>query len=110
MSNPLSVYIHIPFCHKKCKYCSFVSFENLNRKKKYLSALKKEISYLYKKEKLKSLYFGGGTPSVLEISEIEEILSLFNFGKNAELTLEVNPESTDKKYLKSLKDIKNQTN
>ena len=102
-----SVYIHIPFCLSKCNYCSFVSYEGvLNEKKEeYLSVLEKEIACTYKQEPLKTLYFGGGTPSLLEIIELKSLIDCFNFAEDAEITIEVNPETVDLKYFKGLKDI-----
>lgn len=58
-----SVYIHIPFCKQKCKYCSFVSFSCLKKIEDYVFSLLKEIDKYYNGEKLNTLYFGGGTPS-----------------------------------------------
>lgn len=89
-------YIHIPFCIRKCNYCSFVSGENINEKEQYLNALKKEIYEKYKQEKLKTLYIGGGTPSLLEPEEVENIISLFRFENNSEITIEINPETITK--------------
>lgn len=102
-----SVYIHVPFCLSKCNYCSFVSFEGVieQHKESYIKALKDEIGYYYKKEPLKTLYFGGGTPSLLETSDFQEILSCFEFQQNAEITVEVNPETVDLKYFEQLKEL-----
>ena len=88
-------YIHIPFCLRKCKYCSFVSGFNISAKKEYLTALKNEISKRYSGDLLKTLYFGGGTPSLLEGVEIEELLNMFNLDSEAEITLEANPETVE---------------
>ena len=88
-----NAYIHIPFCTKKCRYCSFVSYPTLEKKEDYLSALKREIQSRYKGEILETLYIGGGTPSVLSPCEINEIISLFNTDKNTEITMEFNPEN-----------------
>ncbi len=98
-------YIHIPFCEKKCKYCAFCSFELLKFKKDYLEALKKEISFYYNKNPIKTLYIGGGTPSLLEEDEIKDIISNFKINKNTEITIELNPKSTDYKKLKKYKNI-----
>lgn len=98
-----SVYIHIPFCRQKCCYCSFVSFSDLSQKDEYIKTLKKEIFDIYKGENLQTLYFGGGTPSLLSIDEIRELTELFNFSDNTEVTLEINPETVDEKYLTELK-------
>lgn len=102
---PRNIYIHIPFCKQKCKYCSFVSFPKLELKQDYINALKKEITNYYKNEKLKTIYFGGGTPSLLKISEMEQILSLLNFNTETEVTVEINPETINFEYLQSLKKI-----
>lgn len=100
-----SAYIHIPFCKSKCKYCSFVSYPNIEEKGQYLKVLEKEIRYFYQKEQLKTIYFGGGTPSVLTVQEFEKLLNLFNFDKNTEITIELNPEDISFKYLKDLKKL-----
>ena len=99
------VYIHIPFCLKKCNYCSFCSFNLLKKKDEYIEALIKEINHFYKKEKIKTLYFGGGTPSLLEADDIKKIADCFNFEDNFEFSLEVNPFNIDEKKLKQFKDI-----
>ena len=67
-------YVHIPFCRSKCKYCSFVSFPRLEMKDLYLKALRKDIQTHYKNEELNTLYFGGGTPSILTV---EEFLTIY---------------------------------
>ncbi len=100
-----SAYIHIPFCRSKCHYCSFVSFCKLDLKKDYLKALAKEITNSYQGEVLNTIYFGGGTPSILEPSEIENILRIFKFNKDTEITIECNPDDLDYGYLRMLLDI-----
>lgn len=100
-----SAYIHIPFCRSKCHYCSFVSFNKLDKKKDYLKALAKEINNSYQGEVLNTIYFGGGTPSVLEPSEIENILRIFKFNNDTEITMECNPDDLDYGYLRMLLDI-----
>ena len=89
-------YIHIPFCIRKCHYCSFVSGFNINKKTEYISALTEEIKKRYKGKKLSTIYFGGGTPSLLEGEELSQILSYFNFDNTCEITLEANPETVTK--------------
>ena len=96
---PLSAYIHIPFCKSKCKYCSFVSFCNLEKIEEYIDALSKEIDDKYLKEELKTLYFGGGTPSIIPPELIKKVLEKFNFAQNCEITLELNPDDITKEYL-----------
>lgn len=100
-----SAYIHIPFCKRKCKYCTFSSYPQIQFKETYLNALIEEISARYKKEKLKTIYIGGGTPSLLSAENINNILSVLNFDENTEITCEANPESTSEKWLKEIKDI-----
>ena len=102
---PQSAYIHIPFCKSKCYYCSFVSFTgcDIQCKKKYVETLIKEIKHFYKNETLKTLYFGGGTPSLLEPSLIKKIIDCFNITTGTEVTLEINPETVDSVYLKEIR-------
>ena len=101
----VSAYVHIPFCKSKCHYCSFVSFCNLESKKDYIEALHKEISSFYKKDGLDTLYFGGGTPSILDSNDVARLLGCFNFAPNAEITMELNPDDVDIKYLKDIYDL-----
>ena len=97
-----NVYIHIPFCKQKCKYCSFISYPCINKKADYLIALNKEINYYYQNEILNTLYFGGGTPSLLTTEELKNIIKLFNINNNTEITIELNPETITEKYLTDL--------
>ena len=98
--KPLGLYVHIPFCIKKCNYCDFLSApEDDATKKRYVDALCKEIAgykEVTKEYELATIYFGGGTPSVLEVSHIEQLLltiqKSFNVDMAAvEVTLEANP-------------------
>ncbi len=103
------IYLHIPFCKQKCSYCNFHFSTSFKLKDEMLSAIKKEI-FLRKDElenkTLKSLYFGGGTPSVLSADEIksliDEVLKYFDFSETIEITLEANPDDLDKHFLKEL--------
>ncbi len=98
-------YIHIPFCLRKCKYCSFISGQNIENKDIYIAALIKEIKNRYNNEELKTIYFGGGTPSLLDENDFQKILSLFNVENNAEITIEVNPETVEKTKILGLKKL-----
>ncbi len=100
-----SCYIHIPFCLKKCAYCSFLSFEKNLVPNSYACALNCEIKNNYNGEKLKTLYFGGGTPSILTIPQAATILKNFNFDESTEVTFEVNPKTVDLVYLKELRNL-----
>ena len=73
-----SAYIHIPFCKSKCYYCSFVSYVQEEKKDSYIEALCRQIEQNYEDEMLSTIYFGGGTPSVLSPEQISKVLSLFN--------------------------------
>ena len=105
MPGCFSAYIHIPFCKSKCKYCSFVSYPDTLQcvQKKYVDTLTKEIEYFYNGELLKTVYFGGGTPSLLEVDDLSRILHKFNYNDDTEITIEVNPETVDEKKLCALK-------
>jgi|AntAceMinimDraft_17_1070374.scaffolds.fasta_scaffold00901_3 oxygen-independent coproporphyrinogen-3 oxidase len=104
------IYIHIPFCKKKCNYCNFFSVTSLKNKPEFIDALLKEIeiqkNYL-NKEIIKTIYFGGGTPSLLSQDEINKIIDkLYKYhtiDKDAEITLEANPDDLTKNKIKKLK-------
>lgn len=99
-----SAYIHIPFCKSKCAYCSFVSYPDYDDdfRHGYVRTLLKEIEYFYKRENLNTLYLGGGTPSLLDVRDLDAILRCFVFNNNPEITIEVNPETVDVKRFKEL--------
>lgn len=96
----LSLYIHIPFCVQKCKYCDFLSFSACEEdRNSYIQELKKEMvwKHTWVKEEYRviSVFFGGGTPSLLHGFQIEELLSVMNqyydVANDAEITIEANP-------------------
>jgi oxygen-independent coproporphyrinogen III oxidase len=101
------IYIHIPFCRRKCHYCNFFSLASLKYKERFLEALKEEIflrkNYLDKKP-IESIYLGGGTPSIIQIQEIDSILGdlrkYFNLSEKMEITLEANPDDLDPGFLR----------
>ena len=102
-----SVYIHIPFCSNICTYCDFSKmFYNEKYVDKYLEALEKEIKEKYKNEEIKTLYIGGGTPSSLNINQLEKLLNITNIFKKhklEEFTIECNPENLDEDKIKLFK-------
>lgn len=107
MNKPIGLYIHIPFCEKKCHYCDFLTFTDSDDKiDEYISYLIKEIK-LYKDEdiSLDTIYIGGGTPSYISEKHIEEILNMvketFEISDDCEITIEMNPESVTKKKISS---------
>ena len=100
MSNSIGLYIHIPFCKHKCPYCDFFSGNaDENAFDNYVVVLKDKIKYWSEKAKrdVATVYFGGGTPSVLGADRLCDILDFikfnFNIQNNAEITVEVNPDS-----------------
>ena len=110
------IYLHIPFCKQACHYCDFHFSTSLKNKKTFLSALKKEISirknYFGNNGRdgaclISTIYFGGGTPSILSHKEILEIFDElnkhFSIDKNAEITLEANPDDLTKEKIIELK-------
>lgn len=104
------IYIHIPYCKRKCHYCDFFISTNLSTKNDFIQALLKEIDlrkmYLPQKN-ISSVYFGGGTPSLLDSSEINKIMDKitahFSVSSDAEITLEANPDDLNENYLSQLK-------
>ena len=103
----LGLYIHIPFCVRKCNYCDFYSTcHNEALEKNYIEALCTHIkaeSHLYKGHIVDTVYFGGGTPSILQSELIVDVLECikrsFSLSKDAEITLEANPGTLDKSKL-----------
>lgn len=106
------LYIHIPFCLSKCAYCGFFSVPTLKRKTEFFEALKQEMvsrkDYL-KGEPIGTVYFGGGTPSILMVEEIGALLDLikglFPMEADLEITLEANPDTLSLEYLTGLKSL-----
>lgn len=104
------IYIHIPFCRQKCYYCDFYKTTNNSRTLNYLSALEKEAeqrkNYL-NDARVNTIYFGGGTPSVLKQEELTGIMHflnrLYQVIPNAEITFEANPDDLTPEYLRALK-------
>lgn len=95
----LSIYLHIPFCAKKCRYCDFLSYPAAETEQEaYLTALLTEIekqSFFYKGHQVVSVFIGGGTPSVLKLNAIETLIEKLKqnyiFSESPEITIEVNP-------------------
>ena len=106
-NNSLEIYVHIPFCVKKCFYCDFLSMSaDTLVQAAYMEALLKEISGRskeYAEYEVTSIFFGGGTPSIVESKWIECLMNTIKqhyvVVQNAEITIEVNPGTTDKEKL-----------
>ena len=110
MSRDISLYIHVPFCRRKCPYCSFVSYDYREADiPLYLSALKNELIRRAGGECIRSIYFGGGTPSLLPAEHIGDLLSaissLFTVDEAAEITIEANPGTVNEAYLTSIRKL-----
>jgi oxygen-independent coproporphyrinogen-3 oxidase len=104
------IYIHIPFCLKKCAYCDFYSITDAALKPHFVTALTAEIEQRSQlKETVDTLYFGGGTPSLLELKDLEHIFHAvarnFNLTKGAEITLEANPATLSFEKLAGLQQM-----
>ena len=104
------IYVHIPFCKKKCHYCDFYFTTNNNNENKLIDAIKKELELrknFLNKSKIHTMYFGGGTPSMIKPYLIGNIMKTvhdnFKLDKNAEITLESNPDDINKKNIKKWK-------
>lgn len=109
----ISIYIHYPFCKSKCPYCDFNSYCNLNiEEEELIKAYLNEIEYykdIIKDKIIDTIYFGGGTPSLMSEKLLSNIMnkinSLYKINKNCEISLESNPNSINYEKLKSFKDI-----
>ena len=112
----LGVYVHLPFCERKCNYCAFISFTNIQEQEEnYVNHLLEEIEqsknkyFEGKKEKIDTIYLGGGTPSIVKLENIEKILDAiknnFYLSENNEITIECNPNSLDTNKLKFYKKV-----
>ena len=100
-----SAYIHIPFCKSKCKYCSFISFTEHSKTNECIESLLYDINYNYSGETLDTIYFGGGTPSLLSPFCIKKIIDKFKISSNCEITFEMNPDDVKIEYLNALFEI-----
>ncbi len=106
------IYLHIPFCKSKCAYCNFFSVVSEKQRIDFLEALKKEAverkDYLGGEE-VRTVYFGGGTPSLLKPSEIAGILEVlyknYKIIENPEITLEANPDTVSRESLSEYKSV-----
>jgi oxygen-independent coproporphyrinogen-3 oxidase len=101
---PAGIYIHVPFCRAKCPYCDFYSITDPGSISDYIEALLVELT-LYRQAGVyaDSIYFGGGTPSVLAPRQVARVMdgihACFSVAPEAETTLEVNPETVDQRKL-----------
>jgi oxygen-independent coproporphyrinogen-3 oxidase len=108
MSHSIAIYIHFPFCRRKCNYCSFVSYQDREADiPAYISALKMELALRVTEQQVSSIYLGGGTPSILLPEQIKDLLqtvfSLFTVQDSAEITIEANPGTVSESYFAAIK-------
>jgi len=103
------IYLHIPFCKQACYYCDFHFSTSLKRKSNLLKAIERELVIrkdVFEYEKIETIYFGGGTPSILTTQELASIFTViynnYNVTENAEITLEANPDDLSEEKLKEL--------
>lgn len=106
------IYVHFPFCSQKCIYCNFYSVASHKDKDSYMDALCKEIALTQNflpDKTINTLYFGGGTPSLLTPFELERIISeiqkYYLFNEDIEFTMEANPEQLSQDYLTDIKSL-----
>src|SRR5690606_13812142 len=104
------IYIHIPFCKQACHYCDFHFSTSLKKKDEMLNALKQELQIRkneFKDEVIETIYFGGGTPSVLTTKELElligEVNRNYSVSEHPEITLEANPDDLSSQKIKELR-------
>ena len=106
------IYLHIPFCQKRCIYCDFFSTTQSEKKPTYIHALCQELEirkdYL-QGEDIETIYLGGGTPSQLSLEELESIFTtiynIYKVKEDAEITLEANPDDLAPEYVAMLRQL-----
>ncbi len=104
------IYIHVPFCVRKCNYCAFNSAVGSDANKSlYVDALTREICQRGDSSQIETIYFGGGTPTTLTLAQLEKIFDAvtksFHVEERAEVTIEANPSTVDEKFLRGLRSL-----
>jgi oxygen-independent coproporphyrinogen III oxidase len=114
MNSPYSIYIHIPFCKQRCSYCDFNTYAGIEILiPRYMQALRQELKFVALSAPARlpvhTIFFGGGTPSLLSAVEIEKVFSsiseFYHLTKDAEVTLEANPGTLSLLYLQDLRSM-----
>ncbi len=114
METVQSIYLHIPFCQKRCSYCDFNTYSGMDHLiPLYLEKLIEEIkfygNYFISKPKIKTIFFGGGTPSLISADQYQKVFNtineFFDFSDHAEISLEANPGTVSLDYLKRIREI-----
>ncbi|MDM8549799.1 radical SAM family heme chaperone HemW [Desulfobacterales bacterium HSG2] len=103
-TEPSGIYIHIPFCIRKCPYCDFYSVTDFSLKPPFLKALMREMRMVCNVPRFNTLYIGGGTPSVLDVEDIRQIMEAarrsYNILPESEITIEANPGTVNPEKLR----------
>ena len=106
------LYIHIPFCTQKCIYCDFMSGTNLSLRQDFIASLLSEMAHyldFFADDPMRTIYFGGGTPSLLSVAELQQIYSAisqrWDISSVEEFTLECNPDDLTEEYLCQLRTL-----
>lgn len=103
------IYIHIPFCKSRCVYCGFYSTTGLSLRQRYAEAIISEMQMRCRQSPVSTIYLGGGTPSQLTISQLNQLLdALYIYNKveeNAEITIECNPDDVTEEFAAGLKEL-----
>lgn len=113
MSGAIGIYLHIPFCRQKCRYCDFPSYAGMEAKQEaYVTALIEEIKRYGKEldgQEVHSVFLGGGTPTVLPLPLLERLMAAvfdcFSVSADAEITTEANPGTLDREKVRGLRDM-----
>lgn len=114
MNSPFSIYIHIPFCKQRCSYCDFNTYAGIEMLiPSYMQALRQELKFVAlsapARMPIHTLFFGGGTPSLLSAVEFEKVFKsiseFYNLTKDAEVTIEANPGTLSLEYLQDLRSM-----
>lgn len=103
------LYIHIPYCHHKCTYCGFYSVAGHRDTEAYVDALCRELAMRKSGSPLKTIYFGGGTPTLLPLHQLQKIVETirrcYDVSEVEEVTIEANPENLTPDYLRGLREM-----
>jgi oxygen-independent coproporphyrinogen-3 oxidase len=110
VTRDIALYLHFPFCRRRCRYCSFVSYEGREADiPAYLNGLKTEIARCSCHSHASSIYFGGGTPSLMTAGQIGDVLaavrSRFALSPSAEISLEANPGTVDEEFFNGIRKL-----
>jgi oxygen-independent coproporphyrinogen III oxidase len=108
MSGDIALYVHLPFCRRKCRYCSFTSFEHRESViPRYFDSLIQELELRSDHERIKTIYFGGGTPSLVPAALYAKLLNsikkAFTLDPQAETSMELNPGTINLDFLKNIR-------